>query len=86
MNRWDEKDEQRSAGVSGFLFVMILVFSIGFVIGILWGLSWADVVPDRDSFGVQSFAYGEVATSSSTYHITLYDGISIGDSVVTTTP
>ena len=67
-------------GISGLLFLAIIVFAIGFTIGILWGLSWADV-----AIGPVPPVFGEatVLTSSLT-KITLYDGISIGDSVVTT--
>jgi len=44
MARWDEKEEERSKGVSGILFLAIIVFAIGFTIGVFWGLSWASSV------------------------------------------
>jgi len=42
--RWDEKENQQSKGVSGVLFLAIMVFAIGFTIGVFWGLSWASSV------------------------------------------
>jgi len=78
MTRWDEQEKQRSQGISGLLFIVIFVFALGFVIGIFWGLSWYEsaniIVPP---------VFGELATT--TYHITLYDGISVGDSIHVTT-
>jgi len=84
MTRWDEQEKQKSAGISGLLFLAIIVFAIGFTIGVLWGLSWAssvvEIVPPV--FGEEA----EILSSSltKTVHITLYDGIGIKDSIVTT--
>ncbi len=83
MTRWDEKEEQQSKGISGLVFFAIMIFAIGFFIGVLWGLSWADaaqtVIPPV--FGESVTIYTSNLTT--THHITLYDGISIGDNVVT---
>ncbi len=114
MTRWDEKEEQQSKGISGVLFFAIIVFAIGFVIGVLWGLSMSEAAltpippvfgwdnfmeiqepsfigpPDyKTSFEVleqyRALMNGEVLTSSltKTVHITLYDGIGVSDSIVT---
>jgi len=85
LSRWDEKEKQQSKGVSGILFLAIMVFAIGFTIGVFWGLSWAssvgEVVPRV--FGEETQILSSSLTK--TVHITLYDGISVGDSVHVTT-
>jgi len=56
LTRWDEKEEQQSQGISGLLFLAIIVFALGFTIGILWGLSWASSVVEQNQLGVQVYA------------------------------
>ncbi len=111
MTRWDEQEKEKSKSISGIFFFITIVFSIGFVIGMLLGLNV--VVPDtaippvfgestiiltsdfigppdyKTSFEVleqyRALMNGEILTSSltTTHHITLYDGIGVTDSIVT---
>ncbi len=83
MTRWDEQEKEKSKGISGVLFFAIMVFAIGFVIGVLWGLQWADIAqlePVPPVFGEATIYTSNLTT---THQISLYDGISIGDRVVT---
>ena len=74
MTRWDEKEEERSKGVSGFVFFMIMVFAIGFFLGVFWGLSWYEatniIVPP---------VFGEEINH---YKLFLQDSVGISDTIL----
>ena len=82
MTRWDEQEKEKSKSISGIFFFITIVFAIGFVLGMLLGLNF--VVPDTaipPVFGEEVTLYTSNLTTI--HQITLYDGIGVNDSVVT---
>jgi len=71
---WDNREAEKAKGMSGFVFFMIMVFAIGFFIGVFWGLSWYEatniIVPP---------VFGE---EISEYKLFLHDSVGISDTIL----
>jgi len=74
VRKWDNRESERSKGLSSFVFFIIIVFSLGFTIGVFWGLSWYEatniIVPPV--FGEE---FGE-------YKLFLHDSVVISDTIL----
>jgi len=75
LTRWDEKEKQQSSSISNGLLMIIGIFALGFVVGAIWGYAFNDV---EQTTPVPK-AFGE---SIQHFKITLYDGISVSDTVI----
>jgi len=71
---WDNREAEKSKGVSGFVFFLIFIFAIGFFLGVFWGLSWYEatniIVPP---------VFGE---EISEYKLFLHDSVGISDTIL----
>jgi len=83
MRDWEEREKRMSTGgISTALFLIIAVFSIGFVVGVFWGLWYFTALEESAQLTPPAFGGGfSEATIYKNYHITLYDGIGIRDEV-----
>jgi len=74
MRDWDNRETEKSKGVSGFVFFLIFIFALGFMIGVFWGLSWAD--------SVQTIVPPVFGEEISEYKLFLHDSVGISDTIL----
>lgn len=72
--RWDNRESEKAKGMSGFVFFIIIVFALGFIVGVFWGLSWSEAVvqPIPPVFGEEF----------SEYKLFLHDSVGISDTIL----
>jgi len=82
MSRWDEREKTQSGSISNALLMIAVIFTLGFVVGAIWGYAFYDAehtTPIPPAFGESVTIYTSDLTT--THQITLYDGISVSDAV-----
>jgi len=71
---WDNREAEKAKGMSGFVFFIVIVFALGFTVGVFWGLSWYEatniIVPP---------VFGE---EISEYKLFLHDSVGISDTIL----
>jgi len=72
MRDWDKHEEIKTSDISKFLFMVTIIFSIGFVVGIFWALAF--MAGPIDELAVKAFAEPYIGPS-------LSETMSFGDEI-----